>query len=159
MLDPKSGSSGVLELIGQMNAAQADARTQLGELLNNSPMSRQIPLVNNRIPSLDKVIAEERAKFRRNRLGRFDTNRVPAGKPEARARRKGACLGLYIVGGSVIEPQRQQLYLETIAQPNPADYPLFPKRIVSFITGVASCMLVYGRAWLLVASVGEHSAA
>ena len=59
----------------------------------------------------------------------------------------------------MIEPQRQQLYLETIAQPNPADYPLFPKRIVSFITVVATCMLVYGLVWLLVASVGEHSAA
>src|SRR6516165_8806299 len=63
MLDPKSASSGVLELIGQMNAAQANARTQLGELLNNSPNSPQIPLVKTRIASLDKLIAEERAKL------------------------------------------------------------------------------------------------
>src|SRR5260370_17193566 len=63
MLDPKSASSGVLELIGQMNAAQANARAQLGELLNNSPNSPQIPLVKTRIASLDKLIAEERGKL------------------------------------------------------------------------------------------------
>jgi capsular polysaccharide transport system permease protein len=31
-----------------------------------------------------------------------------------------------------LEAQRQQLYLETIAQPNFADYPLYPKRTISF---------------------------
>ena len=58
-----------------------------------------------------------------------------------------------------IEAQRQQLYLETIAQPNLADYPLYPKRIVSFGMVLASCLLVYGIAWLLVASAREHVAA
>ena len=58
-----------------------------------------------------------------------------------------------------IEAQRQQLYLEAVAQPNLADYPLYPKRIVSFITVFATCLLAYGLAWLLVANVREHSAA
>src|SRR5260370_30776618 len=58
-----------------------------------------------------------------------------------------------------IEAQRQQLYLETIAQPNLADYPLFPNRIVSFLTLAATCMLAYVLAWLLAAHVREHSAA
>src|SRR5260370_22426335 len=63
MLDPKSASAGVLELIGQMNAAQANARAQLGELLKNSPNSPQIPLIKTRIASLDTLIGEERAKL------------------------------------------------------------------------------------------------
>jgi len=63
MLDPKSASTGVLELIAQMNAAQATARQQFGELLKNSPNSPQIPLVQTRIAALDKLIAEERAKL------------------------------------------------------------------------------------------------
>ena len=62
MLDPKSASSGVLELIGQMNAAQTNARAQLGELLKNSPNSPQVPLVKTRIASLDKLIAGEGAR-------------------------------------------------------------------------------------------------
>ncbi len=58
-----------------------------------------------------------------------------------------------------LEAQRQQLYLETIAQPNLADYPLYPKRFASFATVVMTCLLAYGIAWLLVASVREHAAA
>ena len=160
MLDPKSASSGVLELIGQMNAAQANARAQLGELLNNSPNSPQIPLVKTRIASLDKLIAEERAKLSGatdsvvsalTEYERLNLQRELAEKALASA--------FTSLEAARIEAQRQQLYLETIAQPNLADYPLFPKRIVSFITVVATCMLVYGLAWLLVANVREHSAA
>jgi len=160
MLDPKSASSGVLELIGQMNAAQANARTQLGELLNNSPNSPQIPLVKNRIAALDKLIAEERTKLSGasdsvvstlTEYERLNLQRELAEKALASA--------FTSLEAARIEAQRQQLYLETIAQPNVADYPLYPKRIVSFITVVATCLLVYGLAWLLVANVREHSAA
>jgi capsule polysaccharide export protein KpsE/RkpR len=49
MIDPKSASAGMLEVIGQMNGALATARTQLGELLKNSPNNPQIPLVRTRI--------------------------------------------------------------------------------------------------------------
>src|SRR5260370_26303686 len=58
-----------------------------------------------------------------------------------------------------LEAQRQQLFIETIAQPNLADYPLYPKRIASFATIAATCPLVYGIAWLLVAGVREHASA
>jgi capsular polysaccharide transport system permease protein len=159
MVDPKSASSGVLELIGQMNSALATARTQLGELLNNSPNSPQIPLVKTRIAALDKLIAEERTKLSgesdsvvstMTEYERLNTQRELAEKALASA--------FTSLEAARIEAQRQQLYLETIAQPNLADYPLYPKRIVSFITVFATCMLAYGLAWLLVANVREHSA-
>ena len=160
MLDPKSASAGVLDLIGQMNAAQTNARAQLGELLNNSPNSPQIPLVKTRIASLDKLIAEERAKLS------GETDSVVAaltGYERLNLQRelgeKALASAFTSLEAARIEAQRQQLYLETIAQPNVADYPLYPKRIVSFITVFATCMLVYGLAWLLVANVREHSAA
>jgi capsular polysaccharide transport system permease protein len=160
MVDPKSASSGVLELIGQMNAAQANARAQLGELLNNSPNSPQIPLVKTRIASLDKLIAEERGKLSgasdsvvstMTEYERLNLQRELAEKALASA--------FTSLEAARIEAQRQQLYLETIAQPNLADYPLYPKRIVSFTMVLASCLLAYGIAWLLVASAREHAAA
>jgi capsular polysaccharide transport system permease protein len=160
MLDPKSASSGVLELIGQMNAAQANARAQLGELLQNSPNSPQIPLVKTRIASLDKLIGEERAKL----SGESDS--VVASLTEyerltldRELAEKALASAFTSLEAARLEAQRQQLYLETIAQPNLADYPLYPKRVVSFLTVFTTCMLVYGLAWLLVANVREHSAA
>jgi capsular polysaccharide transport system permease protein len=160
MLDPKSASAGVLELIGQMNAAQTNARAQLGELLKNSPNSPQIPLVKTRIASLDKLIGEERAKLS------GETDSVVASLSEyerlslqRELGEKALASAFTSLEAARIEAQRQQLYLETIAQPNLADYPLYPKRIVSFVTVVATCLLAYGIAWLLVANVREHSAA
>jgi capsular polysaccharide transport system permease protein len=159
MLDPKSASAGVLELIGQMNAAQANARTQLGELLNNSPSSPQIPLMKNRIASLDKLIAEERAKL----SGASDSvvsalTEYERLNLQQQLAEKALASAFTSLEAARIEAQRQQLYLETIAQPNLADYPLYPKRTVSFIMVFATCMLIYGLAWLLVANVREHSA-
>jgi capsular polysaccharide transport system permease protein len=160
MLDPKSASTGVLELIGQMNAAQATARQQLSELFKNSPNSPQIPLVQTRIASLDKLIAEERAKLS------GETNSVVATLTEyerlaldRELAEKALASAFTSLEAARLEAQRQQLYLETIAQPNLADYPLYPKRLVSFGMVLVSCMLVYGIAWLLVISAREHAAA
>ena len=160
MLDPKSASAGVLELVGQMNAAQANARQQLGELFKNSPNSPQIPLVQTRIASLDKLIAEERAKLS------GETNSVVATLTEYERLTLDRELGEKALASAFtsleaarLEAQRQQLYLETIAQPNLADYPLYPKRIVSFGMVLVSCLLAYGIAWLLVISAREHAAA
>src|SRR6266478_2383570 len=160
MLDPKTASSGVLELIGQMNAAQTNARAQLGELLKNSPHSPQVPLVKTRIASLDKLIAEERAQL----SGESDSvvaslteyERLTLDRELAEKTLASAFTSLE---AARLEAQRQQLYLETIAQPNLADYPLYPKRVTSFATVVVTCLLAYGIAWLLVASVREHAAA
>src|SRR5213078_447136 len=63
MLDPKSAALGPLELLSQMNAQQTNARAQLAELLKNSPNSPQIPLMQTRIASLDKLITEQRGKI------------------------------------------------------------------------------------------------
>jgi capsular polysaccharide transport system permease protein len=160
MLDPKTASSGVLELIAQMNGAQANARAQLGELLKNSPNSPQIPLVKTRIDSLDKLIAEERGKL----SGQTDSvvstlteyERLTLDRELAE---KALASAFTSLEAARIEAQRQQLYLETISQPNLADYPLYPKRAVSFAVVVVSCLVVYGIAWLLVASAREHAAA
>jgi capsular polysaccharide transport system permease protein len=160
MLDPKTASSGVLELIAQMSTAQTTARAQLGELLKNSPNSPQIPLVKTRIDSLDKLIAEERAKL----SGQSDSvvaalteyERLTLERELAEKQLASAFTSLE---AARIEAQRQQLYLETIAMPNLADYPLYPKRAISFAVVVASCLIVYGIAWLLVASAREHAAA
>jgi capsular polysaccharide transport system permease protein len=160
MLDPKSASSGVLELIAQMSAAQANARAQLGELLKNSPNSPQIPLVKTRIDSLDKLIAEERAKL----SGQSDS--VVASLTEyerltldRELAEKALASAFTSLEAARIEAQRQQLYLETIATPNLPDYPLYPKRVLSFLMVVVSCLVVYGITWLLVVSAREHAAA
>ena len=116
--------------------------------------------MQTRIASLDKLIAEERGKITGDNNSvvtalteyeRLDVQKLLAEKTLASA--------LASLESAKLEAQKQQLYLETIAQPNLADYPLYPKRAVSFGTVVVSCLLAYGIAWLLIASVREHASA
>ncbi|TMJ61657.1 MAG: capsule biosynthesis protein [Alphaproteobacteria bacterium] len=160
MLDPKSAAIGPLELLSQMIGQQTNARAQLAELVKNSPNSPQIPLMQTRIASLDKLIAEERGKITGDNNSvvtalteyeRLDVQKLLAEKTLVAVRAS--------LEQAKLEAQRQQLYIETIAQPNLADYPLYPKRAVSFGTVVVSCLLAYGIAWLLIASVREHASA
>jgi capsular polysaccharide transport system permease protein len=160
MLDPKTASSGVMMLLERMSSAQADARGQLAELVKNSPNSPQIPLVKTRIASLDKLIDEERQKIS------GVTNSVVASMTEYerlttdRELAEKALASAYIsLEAARVQAQKQQIYLETVAQANLADYPLYPKRAVSFAIVFVSCFLVYGLAWLLFAHVREHAAA
>jgi capsular polysaccharide transport system permease protein len=158
MIDPKSASMSILHLIGQMEAAQANARAQLGEMLKSAPNSPQIPLVKTRIALLDKLLAEQHAKISgaNNSVVRTLTTyeRLELDKMVAQ---KGLASAYASLEMARLEAQRQQLYLEPVAQPNLADYPLYPKRLLSFAMVFATCFLVYGLAWLLVASVREHA--
>jgi capsular polysaccharide transport system permease protein len=160
MLDPKSAAAGPVELLAKMNGELANSRAQLAEILKNAPNSPQIPLIRTRIGSLETLIADQRAKITGGdnsvvtaltEYERLDVQRMLAEKTLASA--------LTSLEAARLEAQRQQLYLEVIAQPNLADYPLFPKRAISFATLVVSCLLAYGIAWLLIASVREHAAA
>ena len=160
MLDPKTASVGPLELVAQMQGQEANAKAQLAEVLKNSPNSPQIPLIRTRLASLEKLIAEQRAKMTGDSdsvattvadYERLDLQKLLGEKALASA--------FASLEAARLEAQRQQLFLEAITQPNLADYPLYPKRLASFATIVASCLLAYGIAWLLVASVREHASA
>jgi capsular polysaccharide transport system permease protein len=160
MIDPKTASTGPLELLGQLNSAEANAKGQLAELLKNSPNSPQIPLVKTRIASLEKLIADERAKITGDNNSvvtalteyeRLATDRELAEKTLASA--------FISLEAARLEAQRQQIFLETIAQPNLADYPLYPKSLASFALVFGVCLIAYGIAGLLIASVREHAAA
>lgn len=160
MLQPEAEAKGPLTLLAELNKQEAAAKGQLADAVRNAPKSPQIALLKTRIASLDKLIEDERAKITgggksvataSTEYERLDLQRQMEEKllASAVAAREQARL----------EAQRQQLYLETIAQPNLADYPLYPKRASSFATLVASCLLAYGIMWLLVAGVREHASA
>ena len=160
MLDPKTTSAGVLELIGQLNSALANARAQLSELLKASPNSPQIPLVKTRVASLENLIAEERAKLSGENNSVVTTlTEYERLTLERELAEKALASAFTSLEAARLEAQRQQLYLEPIAQPNLPDYPLYPKRVASFTMVLVSCLVAYGVVWLLVVSAREHAAA
>jgi capsular polysaccharide transport system permease protein len=160
MLQPEAEAKGPLTLLGDLNKEEAAAKAQLADALRNAPKSPQVGLLRTRLTSLDKLIAEERSKLTGG------GNSVATASTEYERLDLQRQMGEKLVASAVaareqarLEAQRQQLYLETIAQPNLADYPLYPKRAVSFITLVACCLLGYAIVWLLLAGVKEHARA
>lgn len=160
MLQPEAEAKGPMSLLADLNKNKATAAAQLADTLKSAPRSPQVGLLKTRIATLDKLIDDERAKITggshsvataSTEYERLDLQRQMEEKllASAVAAREQARL----------EAQRQQLYLETIAQPNLADYPLYPERALSFATLVAFCILGYGIMWLLVIGIKEHASA
>ncbi|MGH7094491.1 MAG: hypothetical protein ACREFB_13275, partial [Stellaceae bacterium] len=133
---------------------------QLADVLKNSPRSPQIGLLRTRIGSLDKLLAEERARITGNK-GSVATAMTEYERLNLQLEMEKKILAQAVASREQarLNAQRQQLYLETITHPNLPDYPLLPKRAESFATVVGSCLLAYGIAWLLVAGVREHASA
>jgi capsular polysaccharide transport system permease protein len=160
MLDPKSAAEGPLKLLAELNTQRAEAQGLLTDALRNSPNSPQIPVLRTRLASLAKLIVEERGKITGNSgsvaVAQTGYEHLDVALLLAEKQLASSYTSLE---AAKLDAQRQQLYLETIAQPNLPDFPLYPKRIVSFSMVLATCLLAYGIAWLLVASVREHAAA
>ena len=160
MINPKTASASVLLLIQQMTTAEANARAQLAELLRDSPNSPQLPLVRARIDSLANLIAQERARLSGQSHSVVATmTEYEHLKLQQELAEKTLASAFTSLEAERLEAERQQVYLEPVAQPNLPDYPLYPERFLNFAMVVASCLLVYALAWLLVASVREHAAA
>jgi capsular polysaccharide transport system permease protein len=160
MLDPMSAAKGPLELMAQMNMQLAEVKAQLADKLRNSRHSPQIPVLRTRIRSLERLIGEEHGKI----TGSSDSVATAQGEydrleVQLRLSEKALASAFLSLQQARLEAQRQQLYLETITEPNLADYPLYPKRMASFGTVVVTCLLAYGMAWLLIAGVREHASA
>lgn len=160
MVSPKVAGASVLLLIQRMESAENEARTQLAELLRASPNSPQLSLVRARIESLDSLIARERAKLS-GQTGSVVATMTEYEHLELQRQldEKALASAFISLEASRLEAQRQQVYLERIARPNLPDYPLYPERTIDFFMVIASCLLAYALAWLLVASVREHSPA
>jgi capsular polysaccharide transport system permease protein len=160
MLDPKSAAEGPLKLLAALNTQRASAQAQLLDAMKNSPNSPQVPVLRTRIVSLDRLISEERTMITgtSNSVASAETEyeRLDVARKLAETQLASTYKSLE---AAKLDAQRQQLYLETVAVPNLPDFPLYPQRLVSFSMVLASCLLAYGIAWLLVASVREHAAA
>jgi capsular polysaccharide transport system permease protein len=160
MLDPTSASSGHLLLISSLDRELATARGQLSDMLQNSPRSPALPLLRTRIASLEKLVAEQHSRVT------GDTDSVATKTTEYERLsvqrtldEKALASAFTSLEAARLQAQQHQLFLEQIAQPNLPDYPLYPKRVSSFLLVVVTCFLAYGIAWLVVAGVREHASA
>lgn len=157
LIDPTHNAVALADLIAKLSAELASTRAQITEAKLNSSTGPQIPILERKAIALDEQIASERARVARSSDGladriasyeRFVLEREFANKMlgtnEADLVRAKA------------EAAKQLLYLESIVEPNLADYSTQPKRLRSVLTVLGANLLLVLIAWLVLTGIREH---
>ncbi len=156
-VDPAKSSQNLLETIGKLSFEVAQASAQLAEAMRNSPQGPQIANLRNRIQATEQQIVQEKqqiggsaqalapiiADYERLVLEREFADRALAS-------------ALSALENARMDAQRQQLYLERIVEPNAADYPGQPKRLMWIAISVVLSFSIYVILRTLISNVSAH---
>ncbi len=157
LLDPNKQSVPMLAGINDLQTMLSRTNLQLSQLITSTPRSPLIPDLHRRVDALQSQITDARAK-----ITGTDSSLVPkmTAFDMLELQREFADKQLASATTSLetarIQAERQQLYLETIVQPNVSDYPAYPKRFASIAVVFASLFGLYLMAALLISGAREH---
>ncbi|MFD9896910.1 capsule biosynthesis protein [Mesorhizobium sp. NPDC059025] len=158
MVDPTKQSAAALDLIARLSDEVSESKTRLMEVEVQTPQSPQVEALRVRITATERQISEERA-----RIVGSDNSMAPriAQYEQLLLEREMATKMLASATASLesakIDAQRQQLYLERIANPNLPDYALYPKRLRSVLLLFAIFFSIYWIASFFTGQLLEHA--
>ena len=147
VFDPVREAGAVIEIIAKMNSDLAQLKASLSEIAVNSPGSPKYGGIRARIGSLEEQIQKQRALI----AGGDSTMAPKIAAYEELMLRRDLEVAAYQSALTTLEQarqdaQRQQLYLERVAEPNLADYPLYPMRGLSTLAFLGFSLCIY---WIL----------
>ncbi|HUB63767.1 MAG TPA: capsule biosynthesis protein [Methylocella sp.] len=159
VIDPNREADAALDALAKMTTDLVRTKALLGQQIATAPQSPMIAPMREKIISSQLEIDKQRAQLvgsseaMASKLAEFDELTLDR---ELAAKTLEAAANQY--ENARQEAEHQQLYLETIVEPNLADQPLYPKRILSilFVFGISLCVyyLVKG----IVGTISEHQA-
>lgn len=159
LVDPSKQSSAALDMIARLSDDLADSKARLSALELQAPQSPQGEALRARVAAMERQIRDERA-----RIVGSDGSMAPriAQYEQLLLEREMAAKMLTSATVSLenarIDAQRQQLYLERIADPNLPDHALYPKRFGSFLMLLAVCFATFWIVRFFMIQVYEHAA-
>jgi capsular polysaccharide transport system permease protein len=157
VVDPNKEASAALGALVGMMTDLAQTEAALNQLIATAPHSPAISTMRERLISTEQEIAKQRAeivgtsKSMAAKMAEFDKlmlDRDIAGKT------LGSAIAQF--ESARHDAQQQQLYLETIVEPNLADESLYPKRILWFFIVLGVSLCIYWIVSAFVTSVSEH---
>jgi len=158
VFDPDRQAAIKLQGTARIEDELLSTEAQLAQLREVSPNNPQIPTLASRAELLRKAIASQNAKVA-GPSGSFSAqssgyDRLLLEKTFAERQLATALASLESARN---EAQRQQLYLETLVQPNLPDKAIEPKRLRMVAMVFLLGLLVWGVLSLVVSSVREHT--
>lgn len=157
-LDPRAQATTSYTLLGQLSLQLANAQAQLRQVEIASPNSPQIASLREGVNAIRAELARENARL----TGQSGSTATQlSGYESLLLEQEFATKALASANASLEAARqtalRQQLYLEQIVKPLVPDYPIYPLRLLNILLVLVVSLLVYGIAWLVSASVREHS--
>jgi capsular polysaccharide transport system permease protein len=157
IFDPDRQSALQLQQASGIQESLVASRTQLAQLQAISPQNPQVPVLKNKIATLEAEMAKASGSVV-GRKGSF-AGKAPAYERlilEREFAEKQLASAMTSLETSRSQARRQQLYLERISQPSLPDKALEPRRIRGIITVFLVGMIMWGILALLLSAVREH---
>jgi capsular polysaccharide transport system permease protein len=157
VLDPEKQAGVQMQQVAKLQDELIATSVQLAQLRTSTPGNSQIPALVSRARTLRDEIAKETAKAtggQQSLADKFaDYQRLALDAEFANKQLGSALTSLEMARNEV---QRQQVYLERIAQPSLADVAQEPHRVRSIIATLLLGLIAWGILSMLVAGVREH---
>lgn len=157
IFDPDRQSALQLQQASGIQESLVTSRTQLAQLQAISPQNPQVPVLKNRIATLEAELAKTSGSVV-GRKGSF-AGKAPAYERlmlEREFAEKQLASAMTSLETARSQARRQQLYLERITQPSLPDKALEPRRIRGVITVFLFGLIMWGIVALLISAVREH---
>jgi len=157
VVDPERQATVQLQQVAKLQDELIATTTQLAQLKAFTPQNPQIPALQNRAKTLESEIDKETGKVTggrkslANKAGEYQRLAL-----EAEFANKQLSSTMSSLEGARNEAQRQQAYLERIAQPSLPDVAQEPRRLRSIFAAFVLGLVAWGISSMLLAGVREH---
>jgi len=155
-IDPASTAAAASKLVGELSISLARLRAERAQVATDAPNSPQLPSLDNGIRAFERQIQIEQAKIVGDatslapKLGEYE--RLALEQEFADKLLASATLAL---NSAQLEGRRQRLYIDPVVEANLPDKSEEPKRWLSILAVLATCLMIYGTGWLIWAGVRE----
>ena len=157
VLDPEREGAVLLQQVSKLQDELIATTTYLSQLQAFTPQNPQIPSLLNRIDTLRKEILKETGKAaggKKSLAGKAASFQRLALDAELTSKQLASAIASLETARN--EAQRQQVYLERIAQPSLPDVAQEPRRLRSVLATFFMGLVAWGILSMLVAGVREH---
>ena len=157
VVDPERQAGIQLQQVTKLQDELMASQLQLGQLKSLTPQNSQIPPLENRIKQLRAEVVKESARVTggqeslANKAGDFQRLAL-----EMEFSNKQLASAMVNLESARNEAQRQQIYLERIAEPSRPDSAQEPRRVRSVLATLLLGLIAWGVLSLLLAGVREH---
>lgn len=157
VLDPEKQAAFQLQQVAKLQEELLSTGIKISQLKMLAPENPQIASLVNRAATLRSQISNETSKATggekslANKAANYE--RINLESEFANKQLSGALASLDLARS---EAQRQQVYLERVAQPSMSDVAQDPKRLRSVLAVLALGLVVWGILSMLIAGVREH---